>query len=200
MHGAAMAYMRYKLGKNGYDVVVFSYNSVKNTMADNAKQLADFVEKHTEPGAINHFVGHSLGGLLIRLCYEINPAAFTGKIVTLGTPHNGSLVAKRVAEDLHRAILGGAYKKALDGELPDWRGDIPLGSIAGTKCIGVGMAMDDLPKPNDGTVSVAETQLPKQSDHCQISVSHTALIYSAQAVSQVVQFLQSGHFLKKPIS
>ncbi|PID58487.1 MAG: acetyltransferase [Gammaproteobacteria bacterium] len=193
--GSIMAYLRVQLEKCGYDVKVFSYKSVGNSLHENAGLLVDFVQQHRQAGETCHFVGHSLGGLLIRLAYEIAPALFTGKIVTIGSPHNGSLVAKRVAEDIHRAVLGGAYDNALDGEMPAWRGEVPLGSIAGTKSIGVGMAMRDLPRPNDGTVSVSETQLANQSDHLIIDLSHTALIYSSRVVSQVDAFLQNGTFL-----
>lgn len=194
MHGAVMNYMRAKLEKAGYDVCVFSYSSVKDSMDENAALLVDFVQQHREVGDVCHFVGHSLGGLLIRLAYEISPTLFTGRIVTLGTPHNGSLVAKRVANDIHRAILGGSFDNALDGELPPWRGEVQLGSIAGTKCIGIGMALNALPRPNDGTVSVLETQLSKQTDHVELPLSHTALIYSSRALAQVDAFLQRGQF------
>lgn len=195
MHGALMTYMRVNLEKCGYDVRLFSYNSVKSDMANNAALLADFVRQQRQTHASCHFVGHSLGGLLIRLTYDIAPDLFNGRIVTLGTPHNGSLIAKRVAEDLHRTILGGAYENALDGELPAWGGGVALGSIAGTKCIGIGSAWRDLPKPNDGTVSVCETQLTLQTDHIELPLSHTAMIYSSRVVTQIDCFLQHGYFL-----
>lgn len=195
MHGNLMKYMALQLQKFDYEVHVFSYKSVGNRLQDNATQLIDFVHKYQATGDTCHFVGHSLGGLLIRLAYEQAPHCFTGRIVTLGTPHNGSLVAHRVANDIHAAILGGSYGKALDGDLPPWQGTVELGSIAGTKCIGIGMALPDLEKPNDGTVSVAETQLPKQTDTVNLPLSHTALIYSSRAVAQVDAFLCNGRFL-----
>ncbi len=197
MHGALMTYMRLQLEKCGYAVHVFSYKSVERSMAENAALLVDFVKQHSQTDEVCHFVGHSLGGLLIRLAYEKDPTLFTGRVVTLGTPHNGSLVAKRIAEDLHRAILGGAYPNALDGEIPAWGGEVELGSIAGTKCIGVGMALSELPRPNDGTVSVSETQVPTQSDHVCVDLSHTALVYSSRVVAQVDAFLQRGQFQPK---
>ncbi len=197
MHGAVMAYMGAKLEAYGYDVKIFSYNSIKDSMAENAAALVDFVQQHREMGDTCHFVGHSLGGLLIRLTYEIAPNLFTGRIVTMGTPHNGSLVAHRVAEDIHHAILGGAFEHALDGEMPEWSGKVELGSLAGTKCIGIGMALHDLPRPNDGTVSVAETQLKNQTDHIEVGLSHTALVYSTRVVKQVDAFLRHGAFIHK---
>lgn len=193
MHGALMVFLQSHLEKRGYTVCVFSYNSIR-AVHENAALLVDFVRQNRQDSEICHFVGHSLGGLLIRLAYEIDPRLFTGRIVTLGTPHKGSLVAKRVAERLHRAILGGSYDDALDGELPEWHGDVELGSLAGTMGLGIGFA-HDLPKPNDGTVSVEETMLPYQTDHITLPLSHTALLYSSRVVTQVDHFLQNAIFL-----
>ncbi len=194
MHAVVMQYLYRQLTALGYEVNCFSYHSVKNTMEENTNELLQFVQQHYQAGDVCHFVGHSLGGLLIRLAYEKAPEYFTGRIVTLGTPHKGSLVAKRVAEDIHERILGGSYANALDGELPKWSGEVELGSIAGNKCIGIGMAMSSLPKPNDGTVSVFETQLDNQTDSVSLPLSHTALVYSKRVVKAIDTFLRKGCF------
>lgn len=196
MHGIIMQYLEKKLLALGYDVVCFSYPSIRNSMAENTELLVQFMQQYCRTDETCHFVGHSLGGLLIRLAYERVPQFFTGRIVTLGTPHNGSLVADRVANDIHESILGGAYENALDGELPAWRGEVELGSIAGSQCIGIGMALKSLPKPNDGTVSVEETRLQAQKDHLSLPVSHTALVFSQRSVKAIDDFLQNGYFFQ----
>lgn len=194
MHGVVMQFMQRQLQRRGYEVVVFSYRSVYRPLADNADALVDFVKQHSDDSESKHFVGHSLGGLLIRLAYERAPQLFNGRIVTIGTPHNGSEVAERVAKSLHNAVLGGAFKEALDGDLPPWQGEVQLGSIAGSKSIGIAMAMPDLPCPNDGTVTVAETRLAGQTDHASVTLSHTAMLYSKRVVNLTDAFLQHGHF------
>lgn len=194
MHGYAMQYMERKLKQRGYEVYSFSYRSVRRSLAGNAQLLLDFVQKNSHSGDICHFVGHSLGGLLIRQAYALSPQYFTGRIVTLGTPHNGSEVARRVVNDLHEMIIGGAFDEALDGQLPPWPGQVELGSIAGDKCIGLGTVFESLEKPNDGTVTVRETQLSQQSDHIVLPLSHTAMVYSLRAVKQVDYFLCHGYF------
>ncbi len=194
MHGTIMQYMQRHLKKYGYDVQVFSYRTVSRPLHQNAEKLADFIKEKRQSNDVCHFVGHSLGGLLIRLAYELVPEEFNGRIVTAGTPHNGSEVAHRVANELHLNILGGAYEGALDGDLPEWQGSVELGSIAGNKCIGVGMALPDLEKPNDGTVTVSETKLINQTDHIVLPLSHTALVYSKQVIKQTNYFLQNGKF------
>lgn len=194
MHGYMMQYMQRQLEQYGYEVLVFSYQSVRRDLSENAALLMQFVKENSRREETCHFVGHSLGGLLIRLGYEIAPDCFTGRIVTIGTPHQGSWVAERIAEDIHQEILGGSYACALDGDMPDWQGNVALGSIAGDRCIGIGMALKHLAKPNDGTVSVKETHLANQTDHIVIPLSHTALIYSKRVCYQVDAFLRTGQF------
>lgn len=194
-HAMVMTSLRHRLIDCGYDVYSFSYRSVRREMGDNAERLVDFVKANSETDIPRHFVGHSLGGLLIRLAYELSPDCFNGRIVTLGTPHNGSLVAERLVNNVHDNVLGGAYEDALDGDLPAWTGAVELGSIAGNTPVGIGLIIPDLEKPNDGTVTVRETQLPNQTDHIELPLSHTALIYSKRAAAQVDAFLRHGRFL-----
>lgn len=194
MNAYVMQFMQSQLEKKGYEVFVFSYRSIWREMPHNAERLLHFANSHNAGDAVCHFVGHSLGGLLIRLAYERDPACFSGRIVTLGTPHQGSEVAHRIINNIHENALGGAYDVALDGDLPTWTGKVELGSIAGTKGIGVGMVMKDLPTPHDGTVTVAETHVENETDHIEVALSHTALIYSRRVAEQIDSFLRCGRF------
>ncbi|MDP8185969.1 lipase family alpha/beta hydrolase [Phocoenobacter skyensis] len=196
MNSIIMQYMRYHLSRSGYDVQLFSYPSTRRSLQYNAEQLLDFVKQQCQQEEICHFVGHSLGGLLIRLGYNYAPQYFNGRIVTLGTPHKGSEVAQHIADHIPFNILGHSYKNALDGHLPLWQGNIELGSIAGTKCIGIGSIFQELDKPNDGTVSLAETMLENQTDHIELPLSHTTLLYSKQVIYQTDYFLKNGRFDK----
>ena len=51
-----------------------------------------------------------------------------------------------------------------------------------------------LPRPNDGTVAVDETQVPDQTDTITLPVTHTGLLFSAGVARQVVRFLATGRF------
>ncbi|MPV85900.1 esterase/lipase family protein [Ostreibacterium oceani] len=192
-HGALMKYMQLKLQQRGYTVLAFSYKSVTQPLAENAKQLVEFVRTNCQPEDVVHFVGHSLGGLLARQAYELAPELFTGRIVTLGTPHQGSAMA-RVMQTIHKRIIGGAFFQALDGDLPDWQGQVALGSIAGSMPVGPGVLVVRFDETSDGTVALSETQLANQADHLVLPMSHTGLVYSKRAVAQVDYFLRHGKF------
>ena len=119
MHSWVMKPLADMLEKQGFDVALFGYYSVWHTMPQHTQALAEFVEKH-DTGEPLHFAGHSLGGLVLRHFAAAHPEKITGRIVTFGTPHQGSRAAQRVFRlGLKTPVLGGAYRDALDGGTPD---------------------------------------------------------------------------------
>jgi hypothetical protein len=58
----------------------------------------------------------------------------------------------------------------------------------------MGRLFADLPAPNDGTVSVDETQLAGAKEHIVHDVSHTGMLMSAAVAESLVKFLGSGSF------
>lgn len=197
MIGIDMALLRHRLRQCGFRPIQFSYPTIRRNITLNAAALNRFVARiNAEIDAqVIHFVGHSLGGLLIRQFLHDFPSQRPGRIVTLGTPHNGSLVAQHFnRSSLGRLVLGQSLDHALLGDMPPWDTSREIGVIAGTLNLGVGRLVPDLVKPNDGTVSVAETCLNGMTDHIAVHVSHTALLFSTQAAGQTCAFLANGHF------
>jgi hypothetical protein len=79
-----------------------------------------------------------------------------------------------------------------------WQGSQPVGSIAGRLPVGLGFAIGALSSPHDGTVSVAETELPGLTDHCVVPATHTGLLFSEQAAAQAIAFLRGARFAHSP--
>lgn len=195
MNPMILKYLQNQL-KNDYNTHLFGYKSVTNHITDNAQTLIDFIAEKS----INspHLIGHSLGGLVIRKAFALNPSLTTGRVVTIGTPHQGSAVA-RVLQSLSTRILGKAYSDALDGDLPTWQADTEIGSIAGNLSIGFS-AFITLEKPNDGTVTVKETRFDGMSDHIILPASHTSLLYSKRTCKQADHFLRHGEFMHEDLT
>ena len=64
---------------------------------------------------------------------------------------------------------------------------------------GCGVAtLVDLDGDHDGTVLVAETQLPGAKDHIVLHTSHTAMLFSTEVARQIVTFLREGKFQRRP--
>lgn len=197
MNGWDMSLLRRRVRKAGFDAVQFSYQSVSHTLHDNAQRLQQFI--NTLSADTIHIVAHSLGGLLVRQLYHDFPDLKSGRVVTLGTPHRGSYVARQLKNHrLGRAILGKSLHDGLLGDAPAWDSERELGVIAGDRGIGIGRILTTrLPKPNDGTVVLRETPLSGMSDYVVMPVNHTGLLFSRSVAAQVIQFLAQGVFLKQ---
>jgi len=193
MNGWDMTLLRRRLRKAQFNVRQFSYPSVTRDLRANAQRLHEFL--NTIDDEQIHMVAHSLGGLLIRrLLYEF-PGQKPGRIVTLGTPHLGSFVARQLNKHFFgRLLFGKSLHYGLLGDVPPWNGDHEIGVIAGNRGWGVGRLVTRLPKPNDGTVVLEETPLPGMNDYRVFPVNHIGLMFSKPVAEQVVHFLLHGRF------
>ena len=193
MTGLVLGPLAQRLKRCGYRPVLFSYRSLRKTIHANAHSLVQTVRKQT--GGRVHLVGHSLGGLVILQALSDEPALIDGRIVLLGSPVNGSVVAQRLyRHQLSRWLIGRGAEGRLVRGGEDWHGMQQLGVIAGTLPVGVGHVLCSFNGPNDGTVAVSETQLEGCTDTLQVRTTHTGLIYSRSAAEATCRFLQSGRF------
>jgi pimeloyl-ACP methyl ester carboxylesterase len=193
-NGWEMALLRLRLAAVGYRVVQFTYPTVRLSPEKNAKDLQAFIDKKIEAETL-HFVAHSLGGLVIRYLFHDFPKQRPGRIVTMGTPHQGSSAAAGLAHTLSgRLLLGESFKHGLSGDVPPWTHGHEIGVIAGSAGIGMGLLVTHLSHPNDGTVAVVETHLPNATDHITIPVSHVGMLLSDEVTYQTRCFLRHGSF------
>lgn len=192
MKGPEMFLLRLRLRQAGYAVRQFTYLTVWRNLPDNARRLQQLVAGIETPTV--HFVAHSLGGLVVRQLFHDFPNQRPGRVVTLGSPHRGSRVVDVLERlELSKPLLGGS-RKALHGEAPAWSGLHQLGSLAGSRSVGLGRMLERMPKPNDGTVTVEETKLPGMHDHIILPVSHMSMLFVPAVAGQVIHFLRHGRF------
>ncbi|HSG11850.1 MAG TPA: alpha/beta fold hydrolase [Gammaproteobacteria bacterium] len=185
--------LAHQLERTGYQPVPFGYRSLRNTIHTNAQELAQTVRR---TGAQRvHLVGHSLGGLVILQALADAPELINGRVVLLGTPVNGSVVARRLhGRKLSRWLVGRGAEDRLARGGAGWHGKQQIGTIAGTRPVGVGRVLGGLSGPNDGTVTVAETTLAGCRDTLLLPVTHMGLLLSRKVAAAVNDFLRSGHF------
>lgn len=192
MHGVFLTVLARRLSHWGYEPVTFSYPTMRRSSQDNARALGKVVRSRGE-GRV-HLVAHSLGGLVVRHLLALEEELPRGRVVTLGTPHQGSHTARFLHARGLDFVCGLSLREALLGDAPAWEGRRELGSLAGTRNIGMGRALADVPPPADGMVAVAETRLAGMTDHICLPVTHTGMIYSMPVAVQVRTFLESGRF------
>jgi pimeloyl-ACP methyl ester carboxylesterase len=193
-HGLLMELQRRYLANAGFDAVCYSYPSVRLTLSENASRLAQFARTLGVP--VVHWVGHSLGGLIILRMFEREAALMPGRAVLLGSPyadaHSGRVLARSV---WGTRMLGRSVGEWLDLKKPAQFPGREIGVIAGTRSIGLGrIVARDLPTPNDGAVAVAETQIAAACDRIELPVTHTGMLLSRRIAHQVGAFLRDGRF------
>lgn len=193
LNGAEMWRLKQRLKQAGYDCYQFKYPSLKKSPEENAESLNDFVKSINS--RVVHFVCHSLGGLVLLHLFDKHIVERPGRIVLLGSPVNGSEVARRLySTRLTRWSLGHSVEHGLLGDRPVWMKWRDLGTIAGTIPLGMGLIVGGPELPHDGTVSVEETYLGGATDSLTLPASHLGLLYSEEVAIQIVTFLRAGKF------
>lgn len=194
--GWCMALIAWRLRRAGFRTYLFSYPSVRKTLRENALALRRFSDEID--ATTLHFVGHSLGGVVIRTMLGQCPPERPGRVVTLGSPHGGSHVARTVSRwSWGRRAVGASIADLLHGDVPpsDLSGR-DVGVVQGAMPIGLGRLIPGLPYPNDGVVAVEEAHWPGASDVVVLRIAHTAMLFAPSASRAACQFLRFGHFIR----
>jgi len=194
MHGVVMQLQRYYLAREGFDAVCYSYPSMRFSLTGNADRLAQFARALAAPRV--HWVGHSLGGLVILRMLAREPALPPGRVVLLGVPYGDGYAQRALAASpLAARLLGRSIAEWTTIEKPE---DFPgreIGVIAGSRSRGLGrLVARGLPTRNDGLVTVAETRLAAARDCIVLPVSHSGMLLSRSVARQSGAFLRDGRF------
>lgn len=198
-----------RLENVGYKVCSLDYSSIGESVdaviAETAKQIDACI---TQAESV-HFVGHSLGGLVIRSYLQQNELKHekvnVGKVVLIGTPNKGSEFADHLRDSWVMDIGGGVSRALVTGSNSlgnkldaSLKGDLgtslgaSLGVIAGTKSSL--LTNKHFIGPNDGLVSVKSTKLKGMNDFIAIEVGHSMMRYNSDVCEQTINFLQKGSF------
>lgn len=184
MSGLVMYPLCRRLNKQGYATLNLSYNTLSPDMDAICEQIDAFIDG--EPTA---FVCHSLGGLIARryLEYSSPQSRWVDPVITLGTPHKGSYLAR----EINNSKLKGILKNSIDYLLADnqhWPFAARLYSIAGDLPVGL-MPLMSPESESDGTVLIDETCVTGMHEHKVFPLSHTSLIYSRRVIGYILDVL-----------
>lgn len=189
--GLVMSPFAARLAAEGFRCRVFRYAGRDHPLEANAERLLRFA-RAVGPA---HFVGHSLGGLVILEALGTASELEAGGVVLLGTPAGGSFAGRRLAgHRFGRWLLGRSDALWRERRAVRWTRPEPLGVIAGTLPLGLGRALGRLPGANDGVVCVEETVVDGMRDRILLPLSHSAMILSARVAAQTAEFLRHGRF------
>jgi len=198
LHGAwmnpvVMSYLAHVLRGEGFAVHTLGYRTIRDPLEAHLARVAKRVAQIEAPAV--HLVGHSLGGVIVMRYLQRLADQRIRRAVLLGAPVAGC----RAAAD----FAGHAGGELMMGQsLAVWREPVDVsvdprfevGSIAGTRALGLGAVVTRLPAPNDGVVCVDETRFPAMRDHIEVPTGHSVMLVSSRVARQMVSFLKNGVF------
>jgi len=171
-----------RLESTGYRVASFGYLSTTGTVGDLGAALGRKVHELAGEAPCVHFVGHSLGNIIVRWLLAHERPARAGRVVMLAPPNQGAAAADRWSRWVGWALpvihdLGTrAETPARTLPLP---ADVDVGIIAGLR---------------DAKVRVHETHLDGARDHAVVPSYHTFIMNRADVHRLVCGFLRDGRF------
>jgi pimeloyl-ACP methyl ester carboxylesterase len=203
MHGigrspAAMKKMETDLRRRGYEVLNLGYDSRKypiETLAD--KMHADVEAFAADKSRKLHFVGHSMGALVIRAYAQKYKPVHMGRVVALGSPNAGSEVADFLSRSgLYEKFYGPAGLELTTVHRaghPFAKPFYEIGTIAGDRTIDP-LSSVIIPGDDDGKVSIASTHVTGEKDHIVLHANHATMPSNAAVIIETAHFLQYGFF------
>ncbi|MEJ8568927.1 alpha/beta fold hydrolase [Elongatibacter sediminis] len=192
----SMALLARRLRRAGLRTRSFAYRPTRDGLDAAARALARFAAADcTRPP---HFVGHSFGGLVILRALELQHDRDPGRAVLLGSPLQGSRVARQLCRwRPGRALLGAAGPELVAG-YDRIRSGWKVGLIAGNRSLGLGRLAGIRLGRSDGTVALDEVMAGDAADRDVLPVSHTGLLVSGRVAERVAAFLQNGRLRSLP--
>ena len=182
-------------------VLRFGYESGKDRVEDATEKLIAFVQKETPKSEV-HFVGFSLGNLVIRQYLQVirkrKLGLKTGRVVMIAPPNHGALIAVKYKGGILGLFYAGPVFKQLGTGFAELEPslDTPddFGIIAGGKGDGKGFSPKTLPDDDDDYLRVETTRLSGAADFRLVELKHEDLDDHPLVHKFTHKFLQAGFF------
>jgi len=197
---AAMWLLASRIEKGGFDVVSIDYDSLNETpeqiLVDVSRQIDACCTGSASPV---HFVGHSLGGLMIRAYLARHRLPSLGRVVLIATPNAGTPLVDTFRDSWWMGFAGptaqrlGTDVDSFPNSLPP--PDYPVGVIAGISELP--WLKDQIPGRDDGLVPLKSAEVIGMADLLVVEASHAGMRYSEEVACQTIAFLRSGKFKRE---
>jgi pimeloyl-ACP methyl ester carboxylesterase len=178
----SMYLLERRLTAEGFRVVNWGYSSTSDSIAELSQDLAGTVAELAGAAPRIHFVGHSLGNILVRWMLANEPPPVSGRVVMLAPPNQGAAAADRygrwVGWLLHPVRELGTGAESVPRRLQTPEG-VEIGIIAGER---------------DETVQLAETRLGGARAFVTVPSDHTFIMNRGDVHRLVLRFLREGSF------
>ncbi len=189
---------------SGFRTHNWRYHSRFYRLSDHIDHLRRFIEHLDERDNPVHFVGHSLGAIIIRGATAEPLSVSIGRIIMIAPPNRGAGIAERFGSSMSaRWFYGKPVRDLSRGAASLNQLGLPLaeyGVIAGSRSfhllnpISYLNAMIGLEQEHDGTVEIENTRLPDMNDFLIVTAHHTFICDYPETVEQTITFLKTGTF------
>jgi len=195
---AAMWFLAARLEAAGFQVVRIGYDSLRDPPERIVATVSLMIEAccKDSPEPV-HFVGHSLGGLIIRAYLAENEVSTPGRVVLIATPNAGTPLVDAYQDSWLIDLVGPTAKRLGTGpesfpnSLP--APDYPVGVIGGVRDAAF---FDLIPGADDGLVPLESTKVAGMVDFIAVESNHYLMRYSSEVARQTIAFLRTGEFLR----
>jgi triacylglycerol esterase/lipase EstA (alpha/beta hydrolase family) len=187
------------LEQNNYKVLNIDYPSSKYNLLSLANlihpQIRDFATQVTKI----HFVGYSMGGLIIRAYLKLYNPVNLARVIMLGTPNKGSEIADFLQDFwIYKKLYGPAGQQLITNQtsFKDIFGSVnyELGVVAGRSPYYF-IANRIINEESDGRVSINNTKLDGMKEHIIVNSGHNWLSTNQKIWRLTLSFLNHGSFV-----
>jgi pimeloyl-ACP methyl ester carboxylesterase len=180
--------LKARLQSAGYDVKLWGHGSVLRSTEEYAGLLAEAVQREMRTGDYSkiHFLGHSMGGVIVRGALQKMEggvrAERRGRVVLLATPNQGSPVASFFTSSLGAIIPAvvdlseaeSSYANSLQGD---------YGWETGTVWT-----------PYDHLVPEKSAKMNGSKDAARVDGLHSSILFKKELADKILCFLSNGSF------
>ena len=180
------------LRREGHGTRFFAYSTTLEPLSRIIRRLVDRLRRMSHCGEPVGLVGHSLGGLLLRLALVQVPELPVGRLIMLGTPNRGSRVGgyfsrwrpfRLFTRTCHRLLtFPAAFGLAAAPAAPY----VVVAGTAGPRH--PRYIFKD--RPNDGIVSVEETRVDDETTPQEVPALHSFIMDHPAARALVLRELR----------
>ncbi len=185
-----------RLRHEGYGVLNIDYPSREMKLEEMADYIHPVVSKFLaeHPDSKAHFIGHSMGGLVIRHYLHRHPCDQLHRTVMLGTPNDGTESAEGYGGKQWAQSIGGpVIEQVVPGyPHPNLPPEAEAGVIAGR--ISTNPMTWFSGKRSDGVVDLESTRLKTPHAHTILWTGHVTMPINPLVLESVVRFLDTGQF------
>jgi hypothetical protein len=187
----SMSLLGHRLKRRGYETHLFGYRPRRPTLDDLSLSLRRFVVERVR-AEVYHFIGHSLGNVIVRNGFREGFRPGLGRMVMLAPPNRPARLAANLRDNrVFRYWTGDSGQKLAD---PEFYRTLPVPQVEFGVIVGDRGHQIGFEEPNDGVVSVEGAKLEGMSDFIVLHHTHTLIMMARDTAELCHRFLSSGRF------